>query len=85
MRRPGDEFVVGEAGMKGVTGAQRTLRASRMRAKMDAAFAAGEMDLLARLDGSRSVLEAELTALEQANSARKACIALDRMLGKVNP
>lgn len=34
-------LVVGESGMTGVTGAQRTLRASRMRAKMDAAFEAG--------------------------------------------
>jgi len=58
---------------------------AKVESALDAAFAAGEMDLLARLDGSRSVLEAELTALEQANRARKACIALDRMLGKVNP
>jgi mannan endo-1,4-beta-mannosidase len=34
-------LVVGEAGMKGVTANDRTLRASRLRAKMDAAFAAG--------------------------------------------
>jgi mannan endo-1,4-beta-mannosidase len=34
-------LVVGESGMQGVTSNQRTLRATRMRAKMDAAFAAG--------------------------------------------
>jgi mannan endo-1,4-beta-mannosidase len=37
----GKPLVVGESGMKGVTRAERALRASRMRAKMDAAFAAG--------------------------------------------
>ncbi|MDP9027675.1 MAG: cellulase family glycosylhydrolase [Actinomycetota bacterium] len=34
-------LVVGEAGMRGVTAQERTTRASRMRAKMDAAFRAG--------------------------------------------
>jgi hypothetical protein len=34
-------LVVGESGMQGVTAGERTLRATRMRAKMDAAFQAG--------------------------------------------
>lgn len=58
---------------------------AKVESTLAAAFAAGEMELLARLDGSRSLLEAELAALEQVNRARKARIALDRMLGKVNP
>lgn len=58
---------------------------SKVEATLEAAFAQGEMELLARLDGSRSLLEAELAALEQISRARRACIALDRMLGKVNP
>ena len=58
---------------------------AKVEATLEAAFAQGEMELLARLDGSRSLLEAELAALEQVSRARRACIALDRMLGKVNP
>lgn len=58
---------------------------AKIEAALDAAFAAGEMDLLARLDGVRSLLEAELAALDQAQRARRACIALDRLTGKVNP
>lgn len=58
---------------------------TKIEAALDAAFAAGEMDLLARLDGVRSLLEAELAALDQAQRARRACIALDRLTGKVNP
>jgi len=58
---------------------------SKVEAALDAAFTAGEMDLLARLDGVRSLLEAELAALDQAQRARRACIALDRLTGKVNP
>ena len=57
----------------------------RVDAALDAAFAAGELDLLGRLDGARSLLEAELAALDQAHAARRTRIALDRMLGKVNP
>ena len=57
----------------------------RVDAALDAAFAAGELDLLGRLDGARSLLEAELAALDQAHAARRNRIALDRMLGKVNP
>jgi outer membrane protein TolC len=57
----------------------------KVESAQEAAFAAGEMDLLARLDGVRSLLEAELAALDQAQRARRACIALDRLLGKVNP
>ncbi|HCZ33861.1 MAG TPA: hypothetical protein DHV93_10650 [Holophagaceae bacterium] len=57
----------------------------RTEAALDAAFAAGEMDLLGRLDGARNLLEAELAALDQAHTARRTRIALDRMLGKVNP
>ncbi len=57
----------------------------RVEAALDAAFAAGELDLLERLDGARSLLEAELAALDQAHAARRSRIALDRMLGKVNP
>lgn len=34
-------LVIGEAGMRGVSGHDRELRASRLRAKLDAAFAAG--------------------------------------------
>ena len=56
----------------------------RVDAALDAAFAAGELDLLGRLDGARSLLEAELAALDQAHAARRTRIALDRMLGKVN-
>lgn len=52
---------------------------------LDAAFASGEIELLERLDGSRSLLEAELTALEQTHLARRACIALDQLIGKVKP
>ena len=51
----------------------------------DGELAAGELDLLGRLDGARSLLEAELAALDQAHAARRTRIALDRMLGKVNP
>lgn len=58
---------------------------SKVEATLEAAFTQGELDLLARLDGSRSLLEAELAALEQISRARRVCIALDRMLGKVNP
>lgn len=58
---------------------------AKVEAGLDAAFAAGEIDLLARLDGSRSLLEAELAALDQAHRARRTTIALDRMLGKVKP
>ncbi len=58
---------------------------ARVETALDAAFAAGELDLLARLDGSRSLLEAELAALDQAHRARRASLALDRLLGKVNP
>ena len=58
---------------------------TKVEAALDAAFSAGEMDLLARLDGVRSLLEAELAALDQAQRARRACIALDRLTGKVNP
>ncbi len=57
----------------------------RVEAALDAAFAAGELDLLGRLDGARSLLEAELAALDQAHAARRTRIALDRLLGKVNP
>ena len=57
----------------------------RVEVALDAAFAAGELDLLGRLDGARSLLEAELAALDQAHAARRTRIALDRMLGKVNP
>jgi len=57
----------------------------RVDAALDAAFAAGELDLLGRLDGARSLLEAELAALDQAHAARRTRISLDRMLGKVNP
>ncbi|HEX4844794.1 MAG TPA: TolC family protein [Geothrix sp.] len=57
----------------------------RVDAALDAAFAAGELDLLGRLDGARSLLDAELAALDQAHAARRTRIALDRMLGKVNP
>ena len=57
----------------------------RVEAALDAAFAAGELDLLGRLDGTRSLLESELTALDQAHAARRTRIALDRLLGKVNP
>lgn len=59
--------------------------ADRVEAALDAAFAAGEVDLLGRLDGARNLLESELAALDQAHSARRTRIALDRMLGKVNP
>jgi cobalt-zinc-cadmium efflux system outer membrane protein len=59
--------------------------ASKTEAALDAAFASGEMDLLARLDGTRSLLEAELAALDQAHRARRTCVSLDRLLGKVNP
>lgn len=66
--------------------AQETLADStKVEAALEAAFAAGEVDLLARLDGVRSLLEAELAALDQAQRARRACIALDRLTGKVNP
>ena len=58
---------------------------AKVEAAPEKAFAAGELDLLARLDGVRSLLDAELAALEQTQRARKACIALDRLLGKVNP
>ena len=58
---------------------------AKVEAGLDAAFAAGEIDLLARLDGSRSLLEAELAAIDQAHRARRTTIALDRMLGKVKP
>ena len=58
---------------------------TKVEVTLEAAFAQGELELLARLDGSRSLLEAELAALEQVSRARRACIALDRMLGKVNP
>lgn len=58
---------------------------AKVEAALEAAFRAGEMDLLARLDGVRSLLEAELAALDQTQRARRACIALDRLLGKVNP
>lgn len=58
---------------------------AKVEAALEAAFTAGEMDLLARLDGVRSLLEAELAALDQAQRARRACIALDRLIGKVNP
>ncbi|WP_291272275.1 TolC family protein [Geothrix sp.] len=58
---------------------------AKVETALEAAFRAGEMDLLARLDGARSLLEAELAALDQAQRARRACIALDRLLGKVNP
>lgn len=54
---------------------------AKVEAALEAAFAAGEMDLLARLDGVRSLLEAELAALDQAQRARRACIALDRLVG----
>lgn len=54
---------------------------AKIEAALEAAFAAGEMDLLARLDGVRSLLEAELAALDQAQRARRACIALDRLVG----
>jgi cobalt-zinc-cadmium efflux system outer membrane protein len=57
----------------------------RVETALDAAFAAGEVDLLGRLDGARNLLEAELAALDQAHAARRTRIALDRMLGKVNP
>lgn len=57
----------------------------KVEAALEAAFTAGEMDLLARLDGVRSLLEAELAALDQAHRARRACITLDRLTGKVNP
>lgn len=57
----------------------------RVEAALEAAFAAGELELLGRLDGARSLLEAELAALDQAHAARRTRIALDRMLGKVNP
>ena len=57
----------------------------RVEAALDAAFAAGELDLLGRLDGARSLLDAELTALDQAHASRRTRIALDRLLGKVNP
>jgi cobalt-zinc-cadmium efflux system outer membrane protein len=57
----------------------------RVDAALDAAFAAGELDLLGRLDGARRLLDAELTALDQAHAARRTRIALDRLLGKVNP
>ena len=57
----------------------------RVEAALDAAFAAGELDLLGRLDGARSLLEAELAALDQAHAARRTRIALDRLLGKMNP
>lgn len=66
--------------------AQETLAdPTKVETALEAAFAAGEMDLLARLDGVRSLLEAELAALDQAQRARRACIALDRLTGKVNP
>jgi cobalt-zinc-cadmium efflux system outer membrane protein len=58
---------------------------ARVEAGLDAAFAAGELDLLGRLDGARSLLEADLAALDQAHAARRTRIALDRLLGKVNP
>ncbi|MDP2877560.1 MAG: TolC family protein [Holophaga sp.] len=64
---------------------QATVDPAKVEAALDAAFAAGEMDLLARLDGARSLLDAELASLEQAHRARLACIALDRLIGKVNP
>ncbi len=57
----------------------------KTEAGLEAAFAAGEIELLERLDGSRSLLEAELSALEQAHLARRACIALEQLIGKVNP
>ena len=57
----------------------------RVEAALDAAFAAGELDLLGRMDGAGSLLEAELGALDQAHAARRTRIALDRLLGKVNP
>ena len=59
--------------------------AERVETALDAAFAAGEIDLLGRLDGARNLLESELAALDQAHAARSTRIALDRMLGKVNP
>ncbi len=65
--------------------AQATLDPAKVEAALEAAFAAGEMDLLARLDGARSLLDAELAFLEQAHRARLASIALDRLTGKVNP
>jgi len=64
---------------------QASIDPAKVDAALDAAFAAGEMDLLARLDGTRSLLEAEMASLEQAHRARRSCIALDRLIGKVNP
>lgn len=64
---------------------QETQEPAKVEAALDAAFEAGELDLLARLDGARTLLDAELAALDQAHRARRAGIALDRLLGKVNP
>lgn len=65
--------------------ARETEAPAQVETALEAAFEAGELDLLARLDGSRNLLEAELAALDQAHRARRACIALERLLGKVNP
>lgn len=64
---------------------QASVDPAKVEAALDAAFDAGEMDLLARLDGARSLLDSELAFLEQAHRARLSCIALDRLIGKVNP
>jgi cobalt-zinc-cadmium efflux system outer membrane protein len=58
---------------------------ARLVQSLEAAYAAGEAGLFELLETQRGVLEGDLEALALALGARKARIALDQILGKVEP
>lgn len=58
---------------------------ARLLQSLEAAYQAGEASLFELLETQRNVVEGDLESLALALRARKARIALDQMLGKVEP